>query len=214
MSLLQNCSVCKEDFGSDGIPSDNLQKKMRIFYGLFGAEKGCCKCFQNYVKLRKRHNKAPGRTGILQTGSILANAQTAFDNGNYGSYLKWMDAAQQRVDDFNNQISELIHKFKELVEFRNQAFSIVSSLERLADTHPEWSYQQRRRIADYSISDQELRKTVFSRDNWKCKRCEGTVELSIDHIKPVKLGGSNDISNLQTLCRPCNSRKGAYYVGQ
>lgn len=33
--------------------------------------------------------------------------------------------------------------------------------------------------------------------------------LSIDHIHPERHGGTLDEDNLQTLCRPCNSRKGS-----
>lgn len=43
----------------------------------------------------------------------------------------------------------------------------------------------------------------------KCLRCGDPENLTVDHVKPVKLGGGSDISNLQPLCRSCNSWKGA-----
>lgn len=51
------------------------------------------------------------------------------------------------------------------------------------------------------------RDAVFARDRGRCtyvgsdgKRCDETIRLHIDHIKPVARGGSNDISNLRLLC--------------
>jgi hypothetical protein len=56
------------------------------------------------------------------------------------------------------------------------------------------------------------RLLVFTRDRWACQICQTTSDLTIDHVKPVALGGSGAIENLQTLCRPCNSRKKDRYA--
>lgn len=34
-------------------------------------------------------------------------------------------------------------------------------------------------------------------------------DLTGDHITPLAHGGTNDLANIQILCRPCNSRKHA-----
>ena len=57
--------------------------------------------------------------------------------------------------------------------------------------------------------DPELRWAVFRRDGYSCISCGSEYDLSVDHIYPVSRGGGNDPDNLQTLCRTCNSRKGA-----
>jgi 5-methylcytosine-specific restriction endonuclease McrA len=51
-------------------------------------------------------------------------------------------------------------------------------------------------------------------DQHSCRACrqilsrsEGTV--TIDHIVPQKAHGTNAITNLQVLCRSCNSKKSA-----
>lgn len=57
--------------------------------------------------------------------------------------------------------------------------------------------------------DAALRKQVLERDAYRCQECGTHLDLSVDHIIPEVLGGSDDLNNLQTLCGPCNSRKGA-----
>jgi hypothetical protein len=53
-----------------------------------------------------------------------------------------------------------------------------------------------------------LRWDVWERDNFTCKRCGSRRYLTVDHILAERLGGLTEFANLQTLCRPCNSRKG------
>lgn len=45
--------------------------------------------------------------------------------------------------------------------------------------------------------------------NFQCVACSSTDNLTIDHIMPVSKGGSDDLSNLQILCKSCNSKKGS-----
>lgn len=54
-----------------------------------------------------------------------------------------------------------------------------------------------------------VRRAVYERDGWACLYCGAEAALSLDHVVPWSLGGSDDESNLQTLCLPCNVRKGA-----
>jgi hypothetical protein len=56
--------------------------------------------------------------------------------------------------------------------------------------------------------DSDMRWAVFQRDGYACVHCGSRLDLTIDHIHPVSLGGLTDPENLQTLCRDCNSRKG------
>ena len=53
-----------------------------------------------------------------------------------------------------------------------------------------------------------IRKQVFERDAYRCKHCETHFDLTVDHIIPESKGGTLSLSNLQTLCRSCNSSKG------
>lgn len=54
-----------------------------------------------------------------------------------------------------------------------------------------------------------VRAAVYERDGWCCLHCGTKEGLTLDHIVPWSLGGSDDVGNLQTLCQRCNSSKGA-----
>lgn len=64
-------------------------------------------------------------------------------------------------------------------------------------------------MARTSIS-KSTRFEVFKRDAFTCQYCGSKapdVVLEVDHIDPVANGGTNDILNLVTACRPCNAGK-------
>lgn len=91
----------------------------------------------------------------------------------------------------------------------------------------EWD---RRRAAQYRKKlTRKIRLAVYQRDGWTCQLCglefEPTpdgyapcisvpppryrITLEIDHIVPVRLGGTHDLKNLRALCQPCNGSKGS-----
>lgn len=54
----------------------------------------------------------------------------------------------------------------------------------------------------------QVRRQVFERDKYRCRECESHIDLTLDHVVAESRGGSDDPSNLRTLCRSCNSKKG------
>ena len=63
----------------------------------------------------------------------------------------------------------------------------------------------------------EAAADIIARQRWLCMCCGGrrkTENSGIDHIEPIARGGSNDESNLQAICKPCNARKRASRDGK
>jgi 5-methylcytosine-specific restriction protein A len=63
----------------------------------------------------------------------------------------------------------------------------------------------------YDGAYRRARAHVLARQPW-CGVCRHTGSpanpLTADHITPLSKGGTNDVSNLRTYCRSCNSRRG------
>ena len=69
----------------------------------------------------------------------------------------------------------------------------------------EYWYENRRKHIP-----QKIRWKVYCRDNFTCVYCgrkPPEVVLEIDHIIPVSFGGDNNIDNLATSCKRCNTKK-------
>lgn len=57
----------------------------------------------------------------------------------------------------------------------------------------------------YGRAWQKLRMFVLRREPM-CRSC-GAAANEVDHIRPRSMGGTDDLDNLQPLCKPCHSRK-------
>lgn len=84
---------------------------------------------------------------------------------------------------------------------------------RLRMKHWRWNYREpklrradRIRAAGGEVP-RAVRRRVLERSGNRCQQCGSTSDLTIDHIVPVSRGGTSTESNLQALCRSCNSRK-------
>lgn len=83
-----------------------------------------------------------------------------------------------------------------------------------AKLHPE-QYQakrQNRRAREKNavgrITEKEW-KSVLDKYGRRCLCCRrDDVTISMDHVVPLAVGGTNTVDNVQPLCRSCNSKKG------
>jgi 5-methylcytosine-specific restriction endonuclease McrA len=53
---------------------------------------------------------------------------------------------------------------------------------------------------------------LLAQHGHRCLCCGASEALTADHVIPVSKGGSSNIENIQPLCLPCNTRKGARII--
>lgn len=75
------------------------------------------------------------------------------------------------------------------------------------DRERQKRYRERAKSADHKWEGK--RAAVFSRDKFVCTYCGADVtdDPHCDHVLPLIQGGTNEIGNLTTSCRRCNSAK-------
>lgn len=69
---------------------------------------------------------------------------------------------------------------------------------------PEPSYGQGRGGRPW----RRLKQQVHVRDEWTCQSCHRvSMYLECDHVINKAQGGTNELSNLQSLCKECHDTK-------
>ena len=61
-----------------------------------------------------------------------------------------------------------------------------------------------------SVSETK-KKYIASQQNWKCKHCQNQLSawFEVDHKIRLEHGGTNEVNNLEALCRECHGKKTA-----
>lgn len=61
-----------------------------------------------------------------------------------------------------------------------------------------------------SVSETK-KKYVAANQDWRCKHCNQQLKawFEIDHVVKLEYGGSNNVDNLEALCRECHGKKTA-----
>lgn len=58
---------------------------------------------------------------------------------------------------------------------------------------------------------EDTRKLIYLNADGRCELCGRKIlldDMTIDHIKPLSMGGEDDVENLASTCFPCNFFKG------
>lgn len=113
------------------------------------------------------------------------------------------------TEKYNLNLSKFIFTFEKFkLIMKNVALilpfiTIYFNQSYLVDFLKEKKKQKRTKLS------QNVKKFVAANQKWSCNHCQHILDASyeIDHIIPVYQGGTNDIGNLQALCRNCHGKK-------
>lgn len=155
----------------------------------------------------KRIEKKYGNQGYA---TYLILMESLCDTDDYvldlSDFLQAELTAEECMADSVTQLFSVIDCIAEvgLIDAEMWAQKKVYSPDLVSDNQAEINVSYRASVAyDY----QKHRSFVYQRDGHRCVYCGAHQNLSLDHVVPLSRGGSNDLDNLATACRSCNSQK-------
>lgn len=181
-----------------------------------GRAPWCRPCFAAYMRETRRANPEKFREQYRKWNQNRSEASRARSRERCA---EWRKSTENRAR-MNACSREHYRKHRE---------HYLEQMKDWAARHPEASREIKRRWNAANRESLRLRTQLrrarlatsegcFTEKEWRelCARydhrclCCGMWEpLTVDHVVPVSMGGSSYIENIQPLCGPCNSRKGA-----
>jgi len=108
-----------------------------------------------------------------------------------------------------NWTREEQNTYKGMTAYKSHRKYVKANPERIA--HLKAQRYSREKNADGTHTLEEWQE-LCKKFNQRCAKCLQSKKLTKDHIKPLSEKGSDYISNIQPLCRSCNSRKWKTYI--
>lgn len=188
------------------------------------SQKRCTKCgeWKNKSEFNKRQRNKDGLDGWCRA---CANANTNNHAATHREYYKqkaseWYanaDNAEKAKKRGRERYYSDPEKYREIERQRIAAdpeWNRARVKEWVANNPERAKEQHRTRRARKSGSDGKITaqewealKAFYNYTCLCCRKQEPEIELTLDHVIPLALGGAHSIDNAQPLCRLCNNRK-------
>lgn len=217
---------------ASGVKLTDLYGRILLWHKLVAQQTGGLALCSAKRKLNR--DEAKGWSGMLRAVAndidwfLKKGAFALDDKGNYTAEFEQRQR-EKEIRQRHRAAQSIIAKkwYKENKARRNKASSAwySNNKERAAISHKAWRkanpnasntiWQNRRARKEsaegkYTVADVE---ELFDKQKGRCigpvcnKMFDDTIECTVDHKVPLSRGGTNWPSNLQLLCRPCNSQK-------
>ena len=130
---------------------------------------------------------------------------------NSNNYYKNKKEIDKKHADYKKKYPEKI-KLQRQKYFKTESYIIAQRRYEKSDKGRLSKQMRHHANKTLGIINSDLWKIKCEILNNQCQLCKAYMSnnlVSVDHIIPVVKGGTHEISNLQPLCKSCNSRKGS-----
>lgn len=190
--MLKRCSKC-----SELLPRSEFHKRSDNTDGLRNE---CKACKNGYNRRYRQENKE--RVAAYNKRYCEENKEAVAASGK-----RYREENKETIAAYKKRWwSEHKEKCREQKAASQRAWRRNNPAKKAANARRRYA---RKRGAEGSHTAAEF-KALCASAAWKCLRCGMPHDvrlLTADHIVPLSKGGADDISNIQPLCRNCNSHK-------
>lgn len=204
---------------------------LSLFDGKVCSKCGLWKALEEYHSDRSRPD---GRKTACKPCKIIAADEWKQRNRERWQAYQDKYAAEHREQKRQNAVlwgkQHRVRKLVYMYEYRKRRNAYLNALRRASyradkDGYKakarEWARRnpdRRRAITDRYVARRKGAGGSYTVEQWsalclwfggQCLGCGRKTKLEVDHVVPLTHGGSNDITNLQPLCRSCNASKNA-----
>lgn len=192
------------------------EKCSKMFEAVRNSARFCSKACK-YAAWQAAH---PERVAEIKRKHYDANKEAVIERGK-----KWAADHPDRIQEikrkyYGDKREEVIQRSAEWKAAHPEETKAAHEKYSASDKGRDKAYQgvhrrrARKKAVGGTFTRQEFRDLAASL-GMICVCCKEVLpmeKLEADHIMPLASGGSNDISNIQPLCQPCNRRKSAKHV--
>lgn len=176
---------------------DVIRARNNAYYAANAAE----------IQQRRHEKRIPRQQPLLKWGNLKADYNFRYNRANR--------------EQITQQKREYRSRNRERIREQWRAYR-AANLDKKKSYHRQWQRANPDKIAIYTHRRRAWKRGAagdFTAQEWmnlkaaygfRCLRCglhEPDVTLTADHVIPLSQGGSNDIGNIQPLCKTCNTQK-------
>lgn len=184
--------------------------------------KQCCECrgFKTYEEMTKDNRKSDGMGYVClkckqirkkQLHALNPEVNRVHGRRNYALHKEVTKVKSRKY--YHDNRAEIRQKDREKYAANPQKY--IADVMRWKIAHPEKRLEQgrirraRKLNNGGRITAQEWQalKEFYGFTCLRCGKQEPEIKLTLDHVVPLKKGGSHTIDNAQPLCQSCNSKK-------
>ncbi|MFD1450863.1 HNH endonuclease [Oceanobacillus sojae] len=171
-----------------------------------------CGCLKNKHSEETKRKISEANNKQIHFNCDYCNERSSEKRSSFNKYEKhfcskkcYSDYVKERMDYTEMNAYKGVRKPGESKQVYHRRY-VKKHPERIARLKAERYLRERNAEGSHTLEDWDKLKMKF---NNKCAHCGEKKELTKDHIVPLLKGGTNYISNIQPLCRNCNSKKWA-----